>query len=147
LTVQGSFVLNDKLQMPLGGVRDIPIGMPIHKRPGLWPLGQRVANRTTDFVCFAAKQVEEIEITFAEGLPLPRKLDGSMIANKHFSYRSNSEIEGRTLSIRRELTSNVATQVCSRDTEAEISEPLQRVARGLAIRMIFSERPPAATGL
>ena len=34
-SVQGDFSLNEKLQMPLSGARDIPIGMPIHSRPGV----------------------------------------------------------------------------------------------------------------
>jgi hypothetical protein len=49
--------LNETLQMPLSGARDIPIGMPVHGRPGMVLLGQRVAGRQTDFYCYAGKQV------------------------------------------------------------------------------------------
>src|SRR5262249_7217870 len=33
-SVQGDFSLNEKLQMPLSGIRNIPAGMPIQRRPG-----------------------------------------------------------------------------------------------------------------
>lgn len=72
--VRGDFNLNEKLDTPLSGARDIPIGMPIHRRPGVGLLGQRVVGRKTDFVCYAGKQVEEIELAFADGLPLPKAI-------------------------------------------------------------------------
>jgi hypothetical protein len=143
-SMQGSFVLNDKLQMPLIGERDIPFGMPIHKRPGVWPFGQRVANRKTNFLCFAARQIEEIDVTFAAGLALPRKPNGGTIDTSHFSFKSAYEMNGRTLKIRREFTSKVAGQVCPKDMEQEISQPLQQVMRSLGTRMVFGDRPPAA---
>ena len=135
--LQGEFSLNEKLQMPLSGVRDIPIGMPVHARPGMALLGQRVAGRQTDFYCYAGKQVEEIELTFAHGLPLPKVFKEAPIDNKHFSYQSSFTIKGRTLSIRREFRSKVAGQVCASEMEAEISEPLRRVARSLRLQMSF----------
>jgi hypothetical protein len=143
-SLHGSFLLNDKLQMPLIGVRDMPIGLPIHKRPGFWSFGQRIANRKTDFACFAVKQVEEIEVTFAEGLPMPKALKGDAIDTKYFSYRSSYDVDGRVLRMRREFASKVASQVCLQDTEVEISDALKRVARSLGTRMVFGDAPPAA---
>ena len=88
--VQGDFSLNEKLQLPLSGARNIPIGMPIHRRPGTWLLGQRVAGRKTDFVCYAGKQVEEIELTFADGLPLPNAIKGG--AHRHQIFQLPIEL-------------------------------------------------------
>ena len=136
-SLQGEFSLSEKLQMPLSGVRDIPIGMPVHGRPGMALLGPRVDRRHTDFYCYAGKQVEEIELTFAERLPLPKPVKEPAIDNKYFSYQSSFAIKGRTLTIRREFTSKVAGQVCAREMEAEISEPLRRVARSLRLQMSF----------
>ena len=144
--VQGDFSLNEKLQMPLNGPRDIPIGMPIHRRPGTWLLGQRVTGRKTDFFCYAGKQVEEIELSFADGLPLPQAIRGSAIDNKYFSFRSSYTMQGRTLTIRREFTSKVAGQVCAKEVESEVAEPMQRVARSLRVQMSFTgAAPPAGT--
>jgi len=123
--------------MPLSGVRDIPIGMPVHGRPGMALLGPRVDRRQTDFYCYAGKQVEEIELTFAEQLPLPKPVKEAPIDNKYFRYQSTFAIKGRTLTIRREFTSKVAGQVCASEMEAEISEPLRRVARSLRLQMSF----------
>ena len=136
-SVQGEFSLHEKLQVPLSGARDIPIGMPIHGRPGVGLLGQRVAGRQTDFACYAGKQVEEIELTFAEGLPLPKAVREAPIGNKYFSYQSSHAINGRTLTIRREFQSKVASQVCAKETEAEIAEPMRRVGRSLRLQMSF----------
>jgi transglutaminase-like putative cysteine protease len=143
-SVHGSFLLNDKLHMPLVGLRDMPIGMPIYKRPGFWPFGQRIANRKSDFSCFAVKEVEEIEVTFSDGLPMPKVLKGDAIDIKYFSYRSSYDVDGRVLRIRREFTSKVAGQVCLKDTEVEIAHALKRVARSLATKMVFGDGPPAA---
>jgi transglutaminase-like putative cysteine protease len=145
-TVRGAFVLNNKLPMPLSGSRELPLGMPIHKRPGVWPLGQRVAKRQTDFVCFAAREAEEIEISFADGLALPNRIEGTTIDNRYLSYRASYDLVDRTLKVRREFTSNVVGQVCSKEIEAEIAGSLQRVMRSLGAQMMFNtpHRVPAA---
>jgi len=136
-SVHGDFSLNEKLQVPLSGARDIPIGMPIHRRFSAGFLGQRVAGRRTDFVCYAGKQIEEIELTFADGLPLPKTLRGGAIDNRYFSYQASYAIKGRKLTIRREFKSKVAGQVCAKEMESEITEPLQQVARSLRLQMSF----------
>jgi hypothetical protein len=135
--IQGAFSLNTKLQTPFNGPRTIPFGMPIHRRPGIGLLGQRIAGRTTDFVCFPGKQVEEIELTFADGLPMPRPIRGRNVDNKYFNYQSHYVISGRTMTIRREFRSNVASQVCAKEIESELTEPLQAVANSLRTRMSF----------
>src|SRR5262249_22860357 len=122
-SIQGDFSLNEKLQMPLSGARQIPIGMPILGRPGAGLLGQRVAGRTTDFACYPAKEVEELELTFADELPLPKAIKDAAIDTKYFSYRASYAIKDRTLTVRREFVSKVAGQVCAKEVEAEISEP------------------------
>jgi transglutaminase-like putative cysteine protease len=140
--VQGEFTLNTKLEVPLKGARQIPFGMPIHRRPSVGLLGQRVPGRRADFTCFAGKQVEEIDLTFADGLPLPRAIKGGMIDNKYFTFQSHYAINGRTMSIRREFKSNVTGQVCAKEIESELTEPLQRIARSLQVRMSFQPTAP-----
>jgi transglutaminase-like putative cysteine protease len=135
--VDGEFVLNEKLQLPLSGARDIPIGMPIHRRPGVGLLGPRVPDRKTDFPCYAGRQVEEIAITFAAGLPLPKPIAAVAVNNKYVTYRLSSTTSGRTLTIRREFVSKVASQVCAKEMESELTEPLQRVTRSLRTQMVF----------
>jgi transglutaminase-like putative cysteine protease len=136
-SIQGDFSLKEKLQVPLSGARDIPLGMPIHGRPGARLLGERVAGRAEDFACYAGKEVEEVALTFAEGLPLPRVINEIAIDTKYFSYRASYAIKDRTLTIRREFVSKVTGQVCGKEIEAEISEPMQRVARSLRTQMSF----------
>ena len=140
--LQGEFTLNTKLEVPFNGSRQIPFGMPIHRRPSLGLFGQRVPGRRADFMCFAGKQVEEIELTFADGLPLPRAITGSTIDNKYFTYQSHYAINGRTMTIRREFKSSVTGQVCAKEIETELAEPLQRVARSLQVQMSFQPIAP-----
>ena len=68
---------------------------------------------------------------------LPKTFKEVAIDNKYFSYQSRSAIKGRTLTIRREFVSKVAGQVCAKEMEAEISEPMQHVARSLRVQMSF----------
>jgi hypothetical protein len=136
-SVQGEFSLNEKLQVPLKGIRNVPVGMPIQSRPGVRLLGERVVARKADFICHAGKQVEEIALTFGPGLPLPRAIKGSAIDNRLFTYRASYTVEGRMLRIRREFTSKVPGQVCAKEMETELAEPMQEVARSLRAQMSF----------
>ena len=135
--VSGEFSLSQKLQMPLSGARTIPIGMPILWRPGLGLLGSRINGRKTDFICFAGKQVEEIELKFAAGLPMPRAIPATSIDNDYFSYQARFVVKDQTLMIQHEFTSKVKGQVCARDLEAELAEPFERVSRSIQARMVF----------
>jgi hypothetical protein len=86
--------------------------------------------------------VEEIELTFADGLPLPRVPRGNIIDTRHFSYLSSYTIQRRKLTIRHEFTSKVSGQVCAKEIESDVSEPLRRVARSLRAQMSFPTAAP-----
>jgi hypothetical protein len=73
---------------------------------------------------------------------MPRPIRGRNIDSKYFSYQSHYVISGRTLTIRREFRSNVASQVCAKEIESELTEPLQEVARNLRTRMSFQPIAP-----
>ena len=135
--VSGEFSLDQKLQMPLIGARTIPVGMPILWRPSLGLLGSRIHGRKTEFICFAGTQVEEIELKFAPGLPMPRAIPATSVENKYFSFESRVTIKDQILMVRNEFTSKVSRQVCAKDIEAELTEPFERVSRSLQARMVF----------
>ncbi len=136
-TLHATFTLNDKLETPLSGLRDLPLGMPVHPEAAAWFFGQRLAGRKTDFFCYSGKLWDTIEVTFAEGLPLPKPLDAVNLDNAYFSYRQDSTVEGRTLKISREFTSRVKGQVCPSRVEEEIGPALQRMERSLKEQMTF----------
>jgi transglutaminase-like putative cysteine protease len=141
--VQGSFNLNEKVRTPLEGWRNIPFGMPVLGRPGDRMLGQRLSGRKMDFACYAGKHVEEVELTFEKGLPLPKPTKGVAIDNKYISYRSSHTLAGRTLTVRREFESKVPGQRCTKEIEAEISEPMQRIWRSVRLQMLFGTAAPS----
>jgi tetratricopeptide (TPR) repeat protein len=136
-TVGGRFTLNGRLNVAPGAVLGVPRGMDLlaTSRPGAFLFGALLPSRQTPFVCSAGRQIEDIEISFADGLPLPSAPKGIKIDRPQFTYMSAYRIEGRTLKIRREFESRVAGQVCAPETEAAIAEPLKAVQADLATGM------------
>jgi transglutaminase-like putative cysteine protease len=119
----------------------IPTGLSVKVRPGGFLLNARLPGRKLPFVCYAGRQIEEIDLTFAEGLPLPKTLNSRKIENHVFTYTADSRIEDRTLKIRREFVSHVPSQVCGPEVEALIAGPMQDVTANVQARMSFE--PPA----
>lgn len=145
--IKGRFTLNERFAAPPAGHKTIPIGMPILSRPGEFLLGARYQSRQLPFSCFAGRQVEEIEVTFPEGMPLGNALKGRKIANRLFTYKSDFGLQGRTLKIRHEFVSLVPGEVCGPEVEAEIGRPMTEVRASVQNRLAVSSPaapPPAA---
>jgi Domain of Unknown Function with PDB structure (DUF3857) len=144
--VKGRFTLNERFAAPPAGRKAIPIGMPILSRPGELLLGARYQGRKLPFTCLAGRQVEEIDVTFPEGMPLNNAVQGRKIATKLFSYKSDYRFEGRTLKIRHEFVSLVPGQVCGSEIEADIGRPMAEVRASVNSRLAVSSpaAPPVA---
>jgi hypothetical protein len=116
VVVEGSFALNQKFNTPPQGARAvIPVGIALTVRPGNLLLGTIPNNRNTAFVCYAGRQVEDIDATFDPAMPMPVPPAPLAINNAGFSYRATFEIEGRTFKMHREFISRVAARPASRD--------------------------------
>jgi hypothetical protein len=127
-SVQGSFALDAKFRPPrLPGRGTVPFGMPLLTRPGNFLLPPRLNGRTSAFVCFAGEQTEDIEATFADGLPLPVAPPALRIEKPLLAYRGSFKIEGRTLKIHREFVSRVTGQSCPPQVEAQIAPDMNVV--------------------
>lgn len=137
VVMKGSFTLTEKLGVPLQGLRRMPFGMPIQSRPSGFLLGQRRTDRTHPFVCYAGRQIDEIDIEFADGLPLPRRITGGINETKQFRFTRNYEVTGRVMKVRREFVSLVPGQVCDPAIEAEITEPMKQIAGILGTQLTF----------
>ena len=127
VTVKSSFTLKDRFRLAPSNRAVIAHGMPLLVRPGNFLLGRRLSGRMAAFVCYAGRQTEDIEATFAPGLPMPVPLVARNIENATFSYRSSFLIEGRTLKAHREFVSRVTHQVCPPELEAEIAEDMNAI--------------------
>lgn len=136
-TVKAQFTLNEKMNVAAGGTTVIPYGLSMKARPTGALLGERYDGRQLPFICYAGRQVEEIELSFADGLPLPQTIQNRNIDNRWFSYTAQYKLEGRTLKINREFVSRVPGQVCSPEVEAEIARPLKQVRADLTTRLRF----------
>ena len=142
VVVSGQFTFNDRTIVRPGNHLTIPFGMPILVRPTFFLLGERIESRRDPFVCLAGRQIEDIEITFADDQPLPRAPAPRRIETRLVSYISDYRVEGRTLKVRRDFTSKVEGQVCASELEAEIASALKDARNNLVARMVFP-RPVA----
>lgn len=135
--VRSSFTLKDRLTVPLRGNRRTPFGLPVHSRPGTALLGPRRTERAEPFVCLAGRQIEEIEITFAPELALPRRQLPRSVEGPGLQFRASQTLDDRTLRIRREFTSSVPGQVCEPEIEAELAEAQEEILEHVGVMMQF----------
>jgi hypothetical protein len=144
--VTGTFTLNDKFKAPAQGARAfVPVGMPLTVRPGNFLLGTLPNNRKTAFTCYAGRQVEDIDATFDQALPMPVAPNPVAINNAVFSYRANFKVEGRTLKTHREFIAHVGHQVCEPEIEGRILGDMNTVRGSLGTSYVFRiPDPPAA---
>ncbi len=137
--VTGSFKLNDKFKVPSGQARRrIPLGMPLTVRPGNFLFGVRLADRQSAFICFAGRQIEDIDATFDPALPMPLPLVNANVDNPLFTYHSTYAVHGRTLKVHREFVSRVPGQVCSPAVEAEIAADMNSIGTDLFSSFAFA---------
>ncbi len=147
--IRGAFKFGARMRIGARAVWPIPLGLPIHVRPGQWLLGKRKAGRQLPFVCLAGRQVEEIELTFADGMPRPRRLRGRTLDTRLFTYESHYVYSGNTMIVRREFESHVPRQVCAPEVEAEIASGLKLVQGSINSRLQFPRgfmRPSVEVG-
>jgi tetratricopeptide (TPR) repeat protein len=144
LDLADPFALTGAFKLATAAGREVsfPVGLMTRVRPGNYLPGPRLEGRKHPFVCFAGRQIEEIELTFAAGLSLPAAPQGRAIENSRFSYVAQYRLEGRTLKVRREFVSKVAGQVCAPEAEAEAADMLKAVVADLNTKI----RMPAAAG-
>jgi hypothetical protein len=136
--IKGRFTLSEPLKLTSGMPVVIPYGLPVNRRPGNFFFGTRHAGRAQPFSCYAGRQVEEIAVDFADGVPLPKQIKGGRtVKTDVFSYVSDFRLEGRTLKISREFVSHVPGQVCAPELENAVAGPLKEVAMSLSFRMNF----------
>jgi transglutaminase-like putative cysteine protease len=146
-TMGGKFTLSGRIDVTPGAALGIPRGLDVLSpgRPGEVLLGTRLPHRQLPFSCWAGRQIEDIEVSFAAGLPLPSLPTGVRIDRPLFSYKSEYRIESRTLKIRREFESRVTGEVCAPQIEAEIAVPMKAVQADLATRMVIPKLVASAT--
>jgi transglutaminase-like putative cysteine protease len=133
--LKGRFTLNERFAAPPAGHKAIPIGMPILGRPSDLLLGARYPGRKLPFACMAGRQVEEIEVTFAEDKPIKLNVPSRKITNRLFTYTADYRFEGRTLKIRHEFVSQVPGQVCAPEIEAQIGKQMAEVRASVNSRL------------
>jgi hypothetical protein len=128
VVMTGRFALNDPFKPPAAGERaTISFGMPRTLRPGGFLLATRLNGRKSPFTCYAGRQTEDIDATFAPGLPMPIPLKAADIEKPAFSFHATFKVVGRTLHMHREFVSRVAGQVCPPEMEAEIAADMETI--------------------
>jgi Domain of Unknown Function with PDB structure (DUF3857)/Transglutaminase-like superfamily len=145
VVIKGSFALDEKFKFPVpDGNTVIPDGMLFNPSSGSFLLGPRSNGRNSAFICYAGRQTEDIELTFAPPFPLPVPPRPVAVDNPAFSYWSTAKVEGRTVKIHREFVSRVKRQVCQPDLESTIAPDLETVRVNVSNRLAFGTESPAA---
>jgi transglutaminase-like putative cysteine protease len=146
VVVEGTFALNQKFTAPPQGARAfIPFGMPLTARPGNFLLGNLPNNRTMPFTCFAGRQVEDIDATYDQPLPMPFAPPPVTIENGTFTYKATFKIEGRTFKTHREFVAKVPGQVCQPELEARLLGDMNSLRGNVNMSYAFQvAAPPAA---
>ena len=139
--VNGKFELG-RIKVAPGVNAPIPVGLALAPRPGPMFFGQRMQQRQLPFVCLSGRQIEEIEITFAEGLPLPKPMAASKISNAAFAYVATAKLSNRTLTIRREFIAHVPGQICAAERGGDIARAMGDVITNLRAPITFDDKRP-----
>jgi hypothetical protein len=144
---KGSFALSGLFKTPPPGQRAVlPVGLPLAARPGEFLFPGPFTGRKTAFLCFAGHEIEDIDVTFDQALPLPVPVAPTAINNAHFNFQASFRIEGRTLRIHREFISHVAHQVCPAEVDAAIASDMRSVNGYVRTTYNFTHDPVAAAG-
>ena len=123
--IGGVFSLQGRRMLSPSGMAVIPRGTPVLRPPGEVLLGNSLVNgRTSAFICYAGRQIEDIEVTFAPGLPMPVPRASRNVNTPAFTYRSSYTVEGRTLKMHREFISLVRGQACAAELAGRIKGDL-----------------------
>jgi hypothetical protein len=101
---------------------------------------ERYENRRFPFLCYAGSWKQEIDISFAEKVPLPKPIKGLDIKTSLFSYNSLYRLENRTLKITREFVSYTPSRICPPGIESEIAGPLKAVEEDLEREISFASQ-------
>ena len=91
------------------------------------------------FVCFAGRQVEELELSFTDDPPPQKPFTNRRLERKLFSYTSEYKLEGRTLRLKREFVSRVPSQVCDAALEEQLGKDLVTIGESLKTTMVFEK--------
>jgi transglutaminase-like putative cysteine protease len=142
-SIRSRFAYDEHLDVRPSADLAIPLGLSVLKRPGEFVFGSLLPARHQPFTCFAGTQIEEVDLTFADGLPLPQKIEGHRIEAKYFIYTASYRLEGRTLKVRHEFVSRVPGQVCAPELAAGIAQPLHDVSASNDTHMMFAAATPA----
>jgi hypothetical protein len=136
-SMRARFTYDERINIKPAADLAIPAGIGVVARAG--EFGPRQTTRWTPFTCAAGMWVEEIELTFAEGLLLPEKMEDRRIETKNLVYTAGYRLDGRTLKVRREFVARVPGQVCSPAFAAEIAQPMRDIATSNDTHMTFAD--------
>jgi len=138
IVVSGQFTLAARLKTEPSESWTPPVGLTVQDDPFEYFFGKRHEKRRFAFTCHAGRIQEEVEVSFAEGIPLPKPAKARTVNTPIFSYKSAYALENRTLKIRREFASYVQSQACPAELEAFITQPLKAVQDDLETEFVFT---------
>ena len=89
--------------------------------------------------CWPGRQVEELSVTLPANRRLARVPRGVTVAAEGVAYSSAWQVDGQTVSVRRELTSTVAAPLCTGAMRAAMAPALDAIRADLLRKVALAE--------
>ena len=141
-SLSGAFTLDARREYLDGEAWPIPTGLRVISRPGDYLLGKifdRPMRAEEPMPCWPGRQVEELSVTLPANRRLARVPRGVTVAAEGVAYSSAWQVDGQTVSVRRELTSTVAAPLCTGAMRAAMAPALDAIRADLLRNVALAE--------
>src|SRR5262249_15342063 len=111
-------------------VRVMESGLRVLPAPGdylMGPVGDTKLKDTDPTPCYSGHQVEDLSLDFPANRMLVRLPQDADVTTGNLHYTSHWSVNGQTLSVHREFTSNIDQPLCSGDVRKETVAALARI--------------------
>jgi transglutaminase-like putative cysteine protease len=134
------FKLADEIDLAAGEALMPPAGLRFLVRPGAFLLGTHDLPRAHPFPCYAARQIETIDVIFPAGLR-PTRLPADRTWKISIAeYSSTYTFQGDALRVRREFVAHPPSQRCTPEQSQELVGFLSNVRRDQRSVVVFDQR-------
>jgi hypothetical protein len=142
-TVSGHFDIDGDAHLSGGNVLSLPTGLRLLIHPGdllLGPMWLRGLPNREPTPCYAGHQVEVLKLTLPDDRHVDRLPTGHKISNASFEFTSHWSVDGKTVTVRRELVSRIDQPLCAGALRVDAARALTEIRRDNADRVILADQ-------
>ncbi len=133
--LSGQFAVSAWLHISSDHHLSLPVGLIVLPRPGdllIGPLAMPNLSATEPTPCFAGRQVETVTLDVGPKYQVAQLPPDRTIANDAFTFTSHWSLQGKVVTVRRELVSRVTEPVCDGKLRSEAAEALRGIRQDYA---------------